>query len=232
MAQRSRPRVRGYIKLQEANFVELTLQTGSAVGKKQALQRLCGLLRAGYRLTAPMVMKGLLFLSLRDPDAKVRRWAFNTLAQLGVAADVPLIMPALEASRSETDVFEAGLTALAHILPNDQLPPVLAAWDVPMTSSTVLALAQQSSAYEEEISKVHLEIETATVNELRLGTLMVGLQKAPEGLFSRHHPVTEVIGVLNNHDDPIVAQYSFWAAAEHPDLGLSHMRVQPADSPR
>jgi hypothetical protein len=229
MARGHRGRAKGYVGLQEARYIELTLQSTAPTAKKQALQRLCKLYRGGFRLAAPMVIKGLILQNPRDPDAKVKRWAFNTLSQFGTADDVPIMMPALDACRADSEIFEAGVTALAHMLPKDQVAAVLAHWGVTMDPETVLALAQQSTEYEAELADVHLDIDIATTEQLRAGTLLVGLQRAPEGLFSRHHPVTEVIGALNEHSDPIVAQYSFWAAVEHPRLGVDQMRVQPKD---
>jgi hypothetical protein len=219
----------GRVSTQEARFIEITLQTGSPVGKKQALQQLCNLIRRGFRLIAPLPMKGLVLQCLTDDDLKVRRWAFNSLALLGTAADVTFIMPVLESNRGNTDVFEAGLTALANILPKNELQAVLATWGVAMSPATVFALAQQSDDFGEEMSNIHLRIDSATASELKSATLLIGLQKAPDTLFSDRFPVCDVIGDLNLHEDRYVSQYSFWAAVEHPDLGFSNMRVRPRE---
>ena len=80
------------ISLQEATFIELALQSDSPITRKQALQRLCDLCRHGGVLTAPKKMKGFVLPTLVDPDSKVRRWGFNTLAQIGEEADVALML--------------------------------------------------------------------------------------------------------------------------------------------
>lgn len=176
-----------------------------------------------------MSMKALVLQALTDPDLKVRRWAFNALAQFGEARDVPLMVTPWRDNRQNGDVFEAGLTALAHILPKEELLQLLASAEVDLDASVVMALGQQSEAFADELAALRLAIEGASVPELRSATLLVGLRKAPATLFSGRFPVSGVIGDLNTHPDPIVAQYSFWATVEHPSLGLANIRVAPED---
>lgn len=195
--------------------------------KKHALQRLCGLLRKGFRLSSPRTVKALIILNLQDPDEKVRRWAFNALAILGDRSDVPFMETAWKQNFEIPDVFQAGLTALAHILPKDELMSLLARSGVSISPNVIMALAQESDKFDEEVAAICLDPEKSSARELRSATLLVGLEKAPEGLFSPRHPVESVLGTLNTHDDPIVSQYSFWATVEHPDLSVEDIRVPP-----
>jgi nucleoside phosphorylase len=70
-----------------------------------------------------------------------------------------------------------------------------------------------------------VNIDYANPPELRLAGILVGLDKAPEHLFSLNSPNHEVIGELNSHPDPIVAQYSIWATYENPTLSLKDLRL-------
>lgn len=213
----------------EELFLNRSLSSENSVQRKLALQRLCSLYRAGGRLTSEMSVKASVFACLTDPDPKVRRWAFNALAQFGSANDVPIMQGPWQKSRNEEEVFDAGLTALARILPREGLAPLLNKADVALGPRTLLALAQQSSEYKSEIHALHINIDTAASSELRSATLLVGLVRAPDTLFSPRHPISDVIGDLNKHPDAIVAQYSFWAKVEHPNLGLADCKVSPRD---
>jgi len=221
-------RGKGPINPREVALIELVLQTDRPMAKKQALQRLCGLLRQGYRLANPLQVKGLLFINLRDADSKVKRWAFNALAQIGGLDDVQFITSAWLDSRSDGEVFEAGLTALAHILPRDALIAQLRSAGVEFDATAVMAVAQQSDYYSDDLCSLTLDIDAASTDQLRSAELLIGLGKAPAFLFSPRHQVPDVIGDFNAHNDPIVAQYSFWATVEHPALGLKHTRIVPA----
>jgi hypothetical protein len=224
-------RKRSRIPPEEISFFEAALQSSSPVLRKHALQRMCNLYRRGARPLSPRVLKAWVFLALSDADPKVRRWAFNALAQMGEADDVPLMMGQWEASRSDPEVFEAGLTALAYILPREQLMPLLKKAEVELDALTLMALAQQTDSFETEMAALRLDPDSATCAELRSATLLIGLRKAPDTLFSGRFPVSDVIGDLNRHDDAIVAQYSFWATVEHPSLSLRHIRVPARDFP-
>lgn len=218
---------RGRLPLAEAKFIENILSGDVSVAKKHALQRLCGLLRKGLRLSNPKTLKGLILLNLQDKDAKVRRWAFNALAIIGDRRDVPFIETAWKQNFDVPDVFQAGLTSLAHILPKNELLDLLGRAGVVISPNVIMALAQETDQFDEEVSGVCLDPQKASARELRTATLLVGLEKAPRGLFSPRHPVESVLGELNKHDDEIVSQYSFWATVEHPDLSLSDVNVPP-----
>ena len=217
---------------QDAAFINVALQSDSPVTRKQALQHLCSLYRQGGRLAAPRNMKGLIINALVDRDEKVKRWAFNAMAQLGDEADVDLIIGPWKANQSNRAVFEAGLTALSTLLPKEQLLTVLKVTGVDLDASTLMALGQQSDQFRAELAQVRLDVDSADDDELRAATLLIGLKKAPQTLFSGRHPVSDVIGDLNTHDDPTVAQYSFWATVEHPDLGFDSVRVPPHAFPQ
>lgn len=174
-------------------------------------------------------MKGLVLQALVYPDSKVRRWGFNALTQIGEEADVALMLQPWKDNRSEPEVFAAGLTALAKLVHKEKLLSILSQCDVELDMNVLMALGQQTDAFSDELAQVRLELNAASVAELTQATLLIGLKKAPDTLFSGRFPVSDVIGDLNSHDDCIVAQYSFWATVEHPSLGIANIRVAPAN---
>lgn len=224
----ARRRARGSLRLEEQRFLEVTIQQGSDANKKQALQRLCTLLRRGFRPNPAVQTKAAVLYALGSTDAKVKRWAFNALALIGDERDVPVINAYWRDNFDNSDIFEAGLTALAQILDKPTLLKTLSDAGVALTPRVIMALAQHAGAFEAELDSLRLNLNTASAGDLRSATLLIGLQRAPETLFSDKHPVASVIGDLNSHEDKIVAQYSFWATAEHPSLDINSVSVPPA----
>lgn len=224
-----RQRRRSRIPLEASNFIEAALESGNPVLRKQALQRLCSYYRNGGVLIAPLRMKGLVIQAMTDADSKVRRWAFNALAQFGNAADVGFILGPWKACRSDPEVFQAGLTALAKLVPKAQLEIILKEANVALDATALMALGQQTDVFRDELAALRLGIEKASDAELREATLLIGLKRAPDTLFSNRFPVSDVIGDLNSHADRTIAQYSYWATVEHPDLCLDNVRIGPAD---
>jgi hypothetical protein len=222
-------RHRSRISAQEAAFIELALQADSPITRKQALQRLCDLTRRGGVLGNAKRMKSFVFSALVDRDEKVRRWAFNAMAQIGEEADISLMLQPWKDNRQVPGVFAAGLTALAHLVEKERLLSILETCEVGLNVEVLMALGQQTDAFSAELSEIHLNIDNATSDELTQATLLIGLKKAPASLFSPRFAVSDVIGDLNMHADPIIAQYSFWATVEHPDLGLENTRVLPSN---
>lgn len=177
-------------------------------------------------------MKAFVLQALVDPDEKVCRWAFNALAQVGEAADVALMLQPWKDNRDDQQVFAAGLTTLAHLLERESLLSVLKSAQVELDAGVLMSLGQQTSSFEAELRQVRVNLDRATLIELTQATLLIGLNKAPDTLFSGRFPIADVIGDLNTHPDQIIAQYSFWATVEHPGLSLNHVRVAPAEFPK
>jgi hypothetical protein len=173
-------------------------------------------------------MKAVVLYALGSAESKVRRWAFNALALIGDQRDVPVMETYWRQSFNDPAVFEAGLSALAQILDKQTLLQVLTASGVALSPRVIMALAQHQGVFEEELSSLRLNLGRADAGDLRSATLLIGLQRAPSTLFSDRHPVSSVIGDLNTHEDGVVAQYSFWATAEHPNLNLNSVSVPPS----
>ncbi|MCP3460721.1 hypothetical protein [Bradyrhizobium sp. CCGUVB23] len=88
-----------------------------------------------------------------------------------------------------------------------------------------MAAVQHSGHFQNELRVARVQIDYADPPELRLAGILVGLDKAPENLFTLNMPNRKVIGELNLHPDPIVAQYSIWATYENPNFNLKDLRL-------
>ena len=94
-----------------------------------------------------------------------------------------------------------------------------------MEGPALLAAAQQTDAYTAKLAANRINVDCASNAELRLAVVLIGLNKAPEHLFNLSHENRAVIGSINRHHDPSVAQYSVWAICENAGFGLSDLGV-------
>jgi nucleoside phosphorylase len=224
-----RRRARQRIHQQEAAYLELLLRTPDPESKKNGMQRLCKLYRLGYRLQNPHSILILLVGLLYSEYDKVRRWALNSLALLGTIRETEAILDAIRRSRDNPDVLGAGISALTAIVRDEQAKLYLKKADLPLDQVTLLAASQQSGAFASELRKTRVKIDIASDPELRLASVLIGIDRAPENLFSLKHDNRKIIGQLNTHPDRIVAQYSVWAIHENPRMSLQDLRVDLAD---
>lgn len=223
--------VKGYIKNSEANYIEALL-TSDFSQKKLGLQRLCYLYRCNFALADPRrIHQGLVALVF-DDDPKVRRWSLNGLSLLGSKRDVPVILAAIEQNATEPDIIAAGVSALSAILGNpDEVKDQLSKKGLDLAGLILLAAAQQNKSFAEALSRERVDIELASIPELRMAEVLVGLNKAPEYLFHADIPNRNMIGQLNRHPDPIVSQYSIWATLENPGFSISDLEIELHDIP-
>jgi nucleoside phosphorylase len=224
-----RRRANRFIDYLDAAYLELLIGDKSPESKKTGLQRLCKLYRFGLqhrdseRITTHLM--GLLF----DDDPKVKRWALNGLALAGDTKHVPAICGAIERNRLNPDIVGAGISALCALLSEERARAELEKMDLPIRGATLLAAVQQSGHFRSELRITRISIDKAENSELRFAGILVGLDKAPENLFSLSLPNSEVIGELNRYPDAVVAQYSVWATYENPKLSIKNLRLPIQD---
>jgi nucleoside phosphorylase len=223
---RRRPR---HIDAMEAAYIDLMLKDRDSEGRKYGLQRLCKLYRAGLILRNPEPIETVLIGLLHDISPKVRRWAMVGLGLIGNERATTPIIEALTRYRNDPDAIGAGVAALSSLVLPEKLIGVLEREQLPMEGVVLFAAAQHSDVAKQSLMTHKLDIYRATPDELRFATLLVGMDKAPENLFSPKYPNSDIVGILNTHDDPLVVQYSIWAICENSQLNFSNLRTRMPD---
>jgi hypothetical protein len=221
--------IKQLISQHEEIYIEHLLGDNDPTNREQGLERLCKHYRAGRQLRRTSRFRTILVGLLHDQTGSVRRWSLNALALIGTKAQLPAIRDAVVANREDPDIFGAGVSALAAILDAEEARTFFRANDMALEGGVLFAAAQQNENFKEELRQTRVDIDYASASDLRLIGLLVGLDKAPENLFSIKHPNSAVIGALNHHDDRLVAQYSVWATYENPTLGLRHLSISLKD---
>lgn len=200
--------------------------SGNPIQIKNALQELCKLYRNGYRIIPDNlfgVENSVVGLIHTSDDSKVRRWALNALAQLGKAKECKsAVLFALEAYAEDTEVVAAGLAALYKISANPRADLRKLAF-----SSQVITLAalQHVPAQQLDLSSLPVKVDTATSDMIKLGLVVVGLNRAPPHMFDPDHGNAAIVRAVGNHHDRTVAQYSVWAITENPTLGIGDLGI-------
>jgi len=221
-----RRRPNKYISPEEEAYIRLLIANIDPENKKVGLETLCKLYRSGQILRDPHVVVVHAMGLLHDKNSRVRRWSLNALALIGSKDQVDAILDAIKRDEADADILAAGISALCGILNADEARRQLDKANLPLEGAIVLAAAQQSGSFNKELGRTKVNIETADVAQLRLAGILVGLNKAPENLFTTRFPNGKVIGQLNTHPDRIVAQYSVWAACENRSLGPKALGIR------
>jgi hypothetical protein len=221
---------KGYISVEEAAYVLALLQDIDPENKKSGLQRLCKLYRSGQSLRHPHIFRQTLNGLLYNESSKVRRWSLNAIALAGSAENLESVLGCIERFRSDPEIVVAGVPALFRLVTPQQVGKLLKYRQVPLEGATLLASAQYSEKHRQQLRRNKINIDRADPLELRMATLLVGMNKAPENLFDVKHPNRSIIGELNGHDDELVAQYSVWAIVENPTFGVDDLTISLKDT--
>ena len=193
---------------------------------KRALQEICKLYRFGCRFLPDQVYGmeqhaiGLLFSS---DDAKVQRWSLNALAQFGAAGHCRrAILHALNSYHRDPEVLAAAIAALFRVSRRASEELRQLGLDEQMVT---LAALQHVPADQLDLSSLPVNVENTDSELIKLGLLVVGLDKAPPHMFDPDYDNREIVRVLGLHDDPLVSQYSIWAITENSGLGVNDLGI-------
>jgi hypothetical protein len=223
--------VASYISAEEAAYVLALLQDPDPENKKSGLQRLCKLYRLGLMLRSPHVFRQNLNGLLFNESPKVRRWALNAIALAGKSVEnLEGVLDCIERYRDDPEILVAGVPALFGLSTAREVSKLLRRRKIPLEGATLVASAQYSADHRGIIRRKRINIERADQLELRMAALLVGMSKAPENLFHSKYTNRIIIGQLNGHDDDLVAQYSVWAIAENPALGVGDLTIPLKDT--
>ncbi len=209
----------------ETAYLDLLIADKDPESKKIGLQQLCKLYRRGLRYRRPDTLRVHLMGLLHHQAPKVKRWALNALALAGTSENVSAITEAIQRNRNDPDILGAGVSALCALLPVEEARKELERADLPLSGAILMAAVQHSAHFQSELRVARVKIDYADPPELRLAGVLVGLDKAPEHLFSLTIPNRDIIGELNSHPDFIVAQYSIWATYENSSLSIKNLRL-------
>jgi hypothetical protein len=158
-------------------------------------------------------------------DAKVRRWTLNAIARVGhPASSVAAVTHALQAYQDDPQTAASAVAAMFALCPADAYERVKAAYAFPEDLIVLSALqyAPQSSV---DMMKATVNINTATIDVLKLALVAIGLNRAPEHIFDPKFANSVIVRDLGTHDDDIVSQYSVWAICENPTLGMKDLGI-------
>jgi len=221
------------------DYIRTQLDTGDSAQTKRALQYLCKLYRSGHRIRPEELcgveqsIVGILFTS---QDEKVRRWALNALARFGrPAISLAPVLGVLEDFSDEPQTAAAAIAAIYRMQPNGATE-IISGLGMFDPQIRVLAAMQHVDAAKLDQRGLSINIEIAPPDVLKLGLIVVGLDRAPANLFHPRHSNGEIVRVLGTHHDCIISQYTVWAIAENDNLGLcdlgipiSSIETQPAN---
>ncbi|WP_247452345.1 hypothetical protein [Bradyrhizobium sp. 174] len=225
-----RRRPKRFISSEEEAYVRLLIANNDdSENRKIGLETLCKLYRSGFILRDRYTIALFTMALLHDSEPRVRRWALNTLALIGTKDEVSAILEAIKRDEADPDILAAGIAALCAIVDDEEARRQLKSAKLPIEGAILLAAAQQSTSFTEELRGVRINIEKADIPQLRLASLLIGLGKAPENFFDGKHENRHVIGQLNRHEDRIVAQYSVWAISENKTLGPKALGIKLKD---
>jgi hypothetical protein len=163
------------------DYIRTQLDTGHSAQTKRALQYLRKLYRNGHRIRPEQLcgveqsVVGILYTS---QDEKVRRWALNALARFGRRAiSLAPVLGVLKDFNDEPQTAAAAIAAIYRMQPNGATKIIsdLGMFDLP------------------------INIEIAPPDVLKLGLIVVGLDRAPANLDCRSRRSPRVPVLLISH---------------------------------
>lgn len=164
------------------------------------------------------------YLAVNAQDAKVVRWALNTIARLGTQQGASNSVTAALSRHVQTpEIVGAAIAALAALY-RGAIPPLSTDTSIPPEMRVLAAMQTVSAA---QIGKVQLRIDIDKVDAdlLKLALIVIGLNRDVQHLLHPRYANGEIVRALCQHDDSIVRQYSVWAVLENRALGLEHLGI-------
>jgi hypothetical protein len=184
----------------ETDYLRAQIDTGDNARIKSALQSLCKSYRSGLTVGPDQltsVVNAIVGTAYQPTiDEKVRRWVLNALARMAREVN--------------------GIPAVLHLLKGISFDPQM----------RTLAALQHVPPGQLDLRALPIDIESASVDVLKLALVVVGLARSPDNLLNPRHGDGEMVRALGKHDDAIVSQYTIWAITENDKLGLANLGVE------
>lgn len=217
----------------QASYLKSEIESGSLGRIKQALQQLCKMFRTGValqqedRISMEIAVLGV--LSSATSGEKIRRWALSALTYVGrKEVSRNAVLRAISDYPDEPQVLAAAIATLFKF-DGSAAQKVISHLGTCTPEMIALSALQTTDPKHLDLSHLNLNIETAEPVPLKLALLLVGLDRSPENIFDPKHSNAEIVRVLGMHHEPIVSQYSVWAAAENPSLSAADIGVDLRD---
>lgn len=200
--------------LQEERHTVLQLGREDRVVQK-TLQWLEGELRKGRQPGDARNLRQAVMQCVERNDLKVKRWALNVLAELGVAGRLEILDSVFPVVKDDPDLLASAVRLLFREARQGAGVKLLNQRGVAVEALALIAGSEYSLLLRKRLVEERIPLDHATVEELRAAIVLTGRGKAPEYLFLERHPNEIAISELNRHDDPTVAKYSLWGMAEN-----------------
>ncbi len=215
-----------YIERPVSNYLKIQIESGDPTRTKRALQKIAKLYRSGWRILQDQLIGielATVGLLMSSDDAKVRRWALNTLAQLGHEKTCKnAIIHALKTYHDDAEVLAAAIAALYRLCKNATADLRQMGFN---EQTVTLAALQHVPAMKLDLSCLPLRVDRADSELIKLGLIVVGLNRAPPHLFEPNHSNAAMVRAMGGHHDPMVSQYSVWAITENQHLGVADLGI-------
>jgi len=91
--------------------------------------------------------------------------------------------------------------------------------------TVTLAALQHVPAAKLNLSCLPVRPDQANAELIKLGLIVVGLDRAPANMFEPNHENAAIVRALGRHHDAIVSQYSVWAITENSSLGVADLGI-------
>lgn len=217
-----------------ASFLKSQIGSGSVRSIKIGLQQLCELYRSNHRLRTldrsemEQLVIGVLYVHGPN-DGKVRRWALNAIARIGRSATSgAAITHTLQTYAHDPQTAASAIAATFALYPADAYARLRTVHDFP-EDLVILSALQHAPQSALNAVRTTVNINSATVDVLKLALVAIGLNRAPEHIFDPRYANSVIVKDLGTHNDDIVSQYSIWAICENPTLGLKDLGIPLKD---
>ncbi|MBL4616932.1 MAG: hypothetical protein JKY46_04495 [Robiginitomaculum sp.] len=200
---------------------------------KSALEDLCEKCRKGHhphpRQKHPLEVTIVGLLGTMSIYPKVQMWCLNALKFVGSSEkSIPPVLQRLESSEKSIQILASG-TACIYMLSPENAHQIIKSKTPVSRKIEYLAAAQVIPPKDIPFKPPTIVIDNDPVDIIKTALLLEGLGKAIPNLFHPRLENIELLRALMNHDDSIVAQYSYWALVENEQYGFKDISVKIPD---
>jgi hypothetical protein len=211
------------LSMQEERHTILQLGREDRVAQK-TLQWLEGELRLGRHPADARNLREAVMQCVERNDLKVKRWALNTLAELGLAGRLEVLEGVFPYVADDPDLLASAVRLLFREARQGPGLLMLNRYGVSVEGLALIAGSEYSSALRKRLVDEKIPMDNASAEELRAAIVLTGRGKAPEHLFLARHANDIALSELNLHDDPSVVKYSLWGLAER-RMGFAFLKI-------